>query len=64
MKLMIFNWPPHMGQTKGSTSYTCLISAAQRLRACLALSGETKLRAAGGALSPWPFERNPRLLLE
>jgi len=37
MKPTIFISPPHLGQTNGSISYTCLISAAQRFRASLAL---------------------------
>jgi len=46
MKLMIFIVPPHLGQSNGSTSYTCWIRAAQRRRASCAPGPLTSVERA------------------
>ena len=49
MKAMIFIAEPHLGQQSGSASYTCLISAAQHLRASRAVGERAGAAAAADA---------------
>ena len=62
MKLTTYIVPAHFGQINGSTSYTFLINAAHRQRACLAV-GPGAPSAVDGSKPPG-LALIPRLLIE
>jgi hypothetical protein len=62
MKEMIFIADPHLGQQSGSASYTCLISAAQPLRASRAEGERAGIPVPAAAGCRWA--RCPRVLFE
>jgi hypothetical protein len=63
MNPMIFIGEPHLGQPSGSASYTCLMRAAQRLRASRALGARGDAPSPSGA-GGWRLALCPRFLFE